>query len=218
MFHFRLFRRKPRQARPPPVTLPPTLHRENRISTLSNATTLHPLQNDILPASLLSSFPQPPAGMNLNLPIQGQQYPHTFLPNISQTSLDTLADPLGRLPNAPNRLSTFEAFINSARQAEAQRQERERFMVRAWLAAEEERRRTAARSLSNDPWRGRFGPPSSSANVERVGLGIGMGYPPQVPVRRMERVEVQRPKTSGSGVQGVKVWLRKVTSLERLRA
>jgi hypothetical protein len=57
-----------------------------------------------------------------------------------------------------------------------------------------------------------------------LGIGFNGGYGgPQIPVRRMERVvvdrreEMQRPKTSGS-VQGVKVWLRKVTSLERLRA
>ena len=81
----------------------------------------------------------------------------------------------------------------------------------------------ASRSLSNDPWRGRFGPPSQS-QVQNLGLGIGMQMPPT----RMQRVERpversrfseerERPKTSAS-VQGVKVWLRKVTSLERLRA
>jgi hypothetical protein len=90
------------------------------------------------------------------------------------------------------------------------------------MAAEEERRRQAARSLSNDPWRGRFGPPAGERE-NNLGLGIGMYGGLQIPVRRMERVvvdrreEMQRPKTSGS-VQGVKVWLRKVTSLERLRA
>ena len=104
-------------------------------------------------------------------------------------------------------------------------------MVRAWLAAEEERRRMAARSLSGDPWRGRFGPPSSQVQSQGVGLGInGMGMPQMPPMQRVQRVqrervversrfseERERPKTSAS-VQGVKVWLRKVTSLERLRA
>ena len=174
------------------------------------------------------SYPGAPPPVQ-QAPVQ-QAYPHTFLPNISQSSLDTLADPLGRLPNAPNRLSTFEAFINNARQAEAQRIERERYMVRAWLAAEEERRRMAARSLSGDPWRGRFGPPSSQVQSQGVGLGInGMGMPQMPPMQRVQRVqrervversrfseERERPKTSAS-VQGVKVWLRKVTSLERLR-
>ena len=112
-------------------------------------------------------------------------------------------------------------------------------MVRAWLAAEEERRRMASRSLSGDPWRGRFGPPSSNQNQNQnnypTGLGIGMGYgggyPPQaqfnggmqMPPTRMHRVERssverERPRTSGGGVKAAKVWLRKVTSLERLRA
>jgi len=256
---FHLFRRKPRANRAAPVTLPPTTLRTNpntntsinRISTLSNATTLHPLQNEIIPASLLSSFPAPPtyqpspltpeAAASQPDPQQPQpqpQHPHTLLPNTSQSSLDTLADPLGRLPEAPDRLSTFEAFISHARQAEAQRIERERYMVRAWLAAEEERRRTAGRSLSGDPWRGRFGPPASETNHFPTGLGIGMGgggygsgYAPQVrfnggmrmPPTRMHRVERssverERPRTSGGGVKAAKVWLRKVTSLERLRA
>ena len=256
---FHLFRRKPRASRAAPVTLQPTPPRTNpntninRISTLSNATTLHPLQNEILPASLLSSFPAPPTHQPSPVspqvaasqqdpqqpqpqPQPQQQHPHTLLPNTSQSSLDTLADPLGRLPDAPNRLSTFEAFINHARQAEAQRIERERSMVRAWLAAEEERRRTAGRSLSGDPWRGRFGPPASDTNHFPTGLGIGMGgygsgYTPQVrfnggmrmPPTRMHRVERssverERPRTSGGGVKAAKVWLRKVTSLERLRA
>ncbi len=98
--------------------------------------------------------------------------------------------------------------------------EREQRMVRAWIRAEEERRMAAlqnSRSWPHDPWRGGFGPPSSAGR--EVGLGIGMagGIAP----RRVEsprRVETSRPKTSGGGVQGVKVWLRKVTSLERLMA
>jgi hypothetical protein len=115
-------------------------------------------------------------------------------------------------------LSTFEAFVNSARAAEMQRLERERFMVRAWMVAEEERRRRAGRCLSGDPWRGRFGPPAGEA--VGIGLGIGMGGFGQVEVRRgRERAGeggVQRSR-SGGKVQGAKVWLRKVTSLERLR-
>jgi hypothetical protein len=92
--------------------------------------------------------------------------------------------------------------------------EREQRMVRAWIRAEEERRMAAlqnSRSWPHDPWRGGFGPPSSAGR--EVGLGIGMagGMAPR-------RVETPRPKTSRGGVQGVKVWLRKVTSLERLRA
>ena len=80
-----------------------------------------------------------------------------------------------------------------------------------------------SRSWPHDPWRGGFGPPSSSVRAD-VGLGIGMGVGGNFPSRRererkrVERGEVQRPKTSGNGVQGVKVWLRRVTSLERLRA
>jgi hypothetical protein len=113
-------------------------------------------------------------------------------------------------------LSTFEAFVNSARAAEMQRLERERFMMRAWMAAEEERRRRAGRSLSGDPWRGRFGPPAGE--TVGIGLGIGMGGFGQMEVRRERRSEggVQRSR-SGGKVQGAKVWLRKVTSLERLR-
>jgi hypothetical protein len=85
------------------------------------------------------------------------------------------------------------------------RVEREQMMVRAWVRAEEERRVLASRSWPHDPWRGGFGPPSGS-----VELGNGG--------RRGREREVQRPKTSGGGVQVVKVWLKKVTSLERLRA
>jgi len=222
----RLFRtRKSRRPAIPPVS--------HRISTLSNATTLHPVQNaadpssfppSALPPSLLSSFPAPPSAasplpIQSNLPPNASSYPYTFLPNISQASLETLADPLGRLPNAPNRLSTYEAFIRSAREAEIRRMETEQRMVRAWARAEEERRYVAmqqSRSWPHDPWRGGFGPPSSSVGRD-AGLGIGMNVGGNFPSRR-ERGEPQRPKSGGSGVQGVKVWLKRVTSLERLRA
>jgi hypothetical protein len=94
-------------------------------------------------------------------------------------------------------------------------------MVRAWVRAEEERRYMAmqqSRSWPHDPWRGGFGPPSSNVRADG-GLGIGMNVGGNFPPRaQRNREEPQRPKTSGSGVQGVKVWLRRVTSLERLRA
>lgn len=97
------------------------------------------------------------------------------------------------------------------------RQERERYMVRMWQAAEEERRRMAGRSLSGDPWRGRFGPAAGE------GVGIGLGGFGQQGRRERDRGWVgegegggQRSR-SGGKVAGAKVWLRKVTSLERLR-
>jgi hypothetical protein len=102
----------------------------------------------------------------------------------------------------------------------------EQRMMRAWIRAEEERRFMAmqqSRSWPHDPWRGGFGPPSGSVRAD-VGLGIGMGVGGNFPSRRererkrVGRGDVQRPKTSGNSVQGVKVWLRRVTSLERLRA
>lgn len=95
-----------------------------------------------------------------------------------------------------------------------QRLERERYMVRMWQAAEEERRRMAGRSLSGDPWRGRFGPSAGELECGGFGLGIGMGRFGQMEGRREGGVRRER---SGGKMAGAKVWLRKVTSLERLR-
>lgn len=98
-----------------------------------------------------------------------------------------------------------------------QRLERERYMVRMWQAAEEERRRMAGRSLSGDPWRGRFGPAAGELEGVGIGLGIGFGFGEVRRGRERAGESGVRRERSGGKVAGAKVWLRKVTSLERLR-
>lgn len=113
---------------------------------------------------------------------QQQEYHHdnSSLSNLSTTS--TLQDP----PPPKARLTSYEAFVQQAQQAERERLEREDRIARAWVKAAE-RRRSAA--WPADPWRGGFGPPAR----ETYGAGIGGMAPRRIP--------------AGDEGRGVRAWL-----------
>ncbi|PVH71291.1 hypothetical protein DL98DRAFT_660716 [Cadophora sp. DSE1049] len=99
---------------------------------------------------------------------QQHEYHHDnrSLSNLSTTS--TLQDPPPprTRPAPPTRLTSYEAFVRQAQEAERERLEREDRIARAWMKAAE-RRSSAA--WPADPWRGGFGPPA------RETYGGGMG-------------------------------------------
>lgn len=115
----------------------------------------------------------------------GQQHDNSSLSNLSTTS--TLHDPPPQKtrPAPPARLTSYEAFVYEAQQAERERLEREDRIARAWAKAAERRRSTA---WPADPWRGGFGPPARDAHA-----GMGGMTPRRVPV--------------GDEGRGVRAWL-----------
>ncbi|KAE8446501.1 hypothetical protein EG329_011964 [Mollisiaceae sp. DMI_Dod_QoI] len=141
------------------------------------------------------------AGQDITTLPMSRQQANTSTSNLSTTS--TLLDlppsanpPLPHdrpAPRPPIHQSSdsYEAFISRAQEAEIRRNERDAIMAHAWMKAEERRR--ASRSWPNDPWRGGFGPPSSS-----VGYGTG---------RRDGGARALNPRRVPSGDDGVRGWL-----------